>query len=1175
MSGGKNMATSETKLEALKIQSSAYGVVIPVIGGVNRIAGNLVDYLGFKATPHTSTQDQGGKGGGVKTTNTTYTYSASVLMGICHGPIGGISRIWKGKEVLAGGWSAANIVSAFETYVVPASGAMTYTLVNGATLIGAPTITTAIAVTEGYGDAGGSWVDTRVITLANGTDYSLSGGVVTVLDAKWRGYTLSLDYQRGNGAPNQTPLTTLGLALAAGDLSQTAPAWLTALDATHSLGYPGLALVHGQDYDLGTGASVDNHSFEVQGSGAYRYGSTKPDCNPAEFAAGILTDGRYGAGMPAGQLEVGDWKNYCAAAGLLMSPLLTEQQRAADFIDAICKLTNSAAVWSVDTLKIIPYGDVTLTANGVTYTPNTTPLYDLNDDRWLQDGSEDPIIWTDKAGADRYNVVRVEYCDRSMYYAKTIAEAQDDADIAANGKRVMPTFTAPWICDAGVARLVAQILLQRSLLIGREASIKLPWAYCMLEPMDLVTVSDTLLNDSKLPVRITKIEEDEEGTLTVEIEDWPLGAASPTAYTSQVPGGYLHNYRAAPGSVQTPVFFEAPAVLTSTGLEVYAAVKGAGADWGGCSVWVSSDGLTYKRIGSVAGPARYGTLSAAMTATQNTAAVQGLGSSQLLSGSAADAVALNTLCYIGGASPEYVAYTTATLTSAGAYSLTGVLRGAHGKAAAAHASGDAFVRVDDALARSGELTPDTIGKTLYFKFTSFNTLGGAEEDLAAVTAYTYTVQGTFYSRTAVDKNLLANTRFRRLRGTMPYPYDPEGWAVYNVLYTVGGKWAPHDRPGRDGATDRSIAIRAVAATDPGAQFGRVGFVTSASIQDPMVTGGIANGWRPGETYTVSLWARVWQPGGGGSVTQGLWMNGTLAAGGDRSYMMARISRATGLVTFARTYDVWGVGSAGAGLYYSAANLAADLNATGSDSIVVVWTADNPLDNRLTSGLPAALYRCGATAEVFASASWQGRSAYQLIGIPDSPSQGYERYIGALTSDPSAVIDTRFDLVGAGGALVPVVRESGAHRVVSVGYGLTVAATPTKAATAWNGKGAGLYWNMPPAAVENVAAPGITNEWQQYKYRVVWGAIVEPSGNLYWGVGDQTGATVLASLPAGAVLEMSEPMVSLGSDFPAHEASPADDLREGSIGTNALSQSAVNGVMVLFDAAGVVINPGAV
>jgi hypothetical protein len=893
MSGSSTMGTSETKLEALKIQSSAYGVVIPVVGGVNRIAGNLIDYLGFKATPITSTQGSGGKGGSVKTQSTTYSYSASVLMGICQGPIGGLGRIWKGKDVLSGGWSGAAVAAATQVYTPPASGAMTVTLANGATIIGSPTIS-AVIEDGSWSQEDTVWTSyTYEVQLAAGADFSVSGSVVTVLDARWRSIALTIRYQYGSGSINLTPLTTLGLTLAAGDLSQTAPAWIAGIDSAHSLAYTGLAFVHGQDYPLGSGATVDNHSFEVQGSGAYRYSATKPDCNPAEFAADLLTNGRYGARMPSSQLEVRSWIDYCAAAGLLMSPLMTEQQRAADFVDAICKLTNSAAVWSTDRLKFVPYGDVSVTANGVTWTPNTTPAYDLDDDRWYQDGTEDPIQWTDKPGADRYNVVNIEYCDRSMYYAKTIASASDDADIAATGRRVMPTVSAPWICDAVVARLVAQILLQRSLLVARTATIKLPWAYCLLEPMDLITVSDTLLGDSKMPVRITAIDEDEEGTLTIDIEDWPLGAASPTAYTSQVPGGYLQDYRAAPGSVQTPVFFEAPIQLTGTGLEVYAAVKGSGANWGGCRVWVSLDGATYKNAGIVYGQSRYGALSAAAAANASSIALSGLGSAQLLNASAADAAALTSLVYVGGVNPEYLAYTTATLTGAGAYTLTGLVHGAYGSIALAHSAGDAFVRVDDAIAKSGDLTLDYIGKTIYFKFTSFNIFQGAEESLASVTAYSYMVLGTMaklpsqnvsgatatvvagaaaFSWTActdpdygetevrIGASWAAATFYGRVKGTrlawLPYPAEGS--------YTV---WFAHrDTLGNYSAAPQSIAV---AVSSVGAIFVGGNVLPNADFTGYSGATALPDGWVP-YTNGVST-SPAWSRQATGSIDNGAWV----------------------------------------------------------------------------------------------------------------------------------------------------------------------------------------------------------------------------------------------------------------------------------------------------------------
>lgn len=774
--GGSVLSTSETKIEALRLQSSAFGATIPVVGGVNRIPGNLIWYGDFKATPHTSTQSAGGKGGGVKTQNTTFSYSASVLMGICQGPIGAIARVWKGKDVFSGGRAPSEVLRATETFSVPTTGSTDYTLAHAASLVGSPVVSYSYTDLVWDGSASvGSYVPVSVdSTLSDGSDYAMLAGVITALNPSFRGVTLTIRYQYGTGSIDLTGLGDLGITLANGDMAQSAAAWLTSAHPTEALAYPGLAYVHAQDYNLGTGASVDNHSFEVQGSGAYRYGASLPDCNPAEFTADVLINGRYGARLPAATLDVAAWVSYCAANGLLMSPLLTEQVRAADYLDQICKYTNSAPVWSVDRLRIVPYGDVAITGNGVTYTPNTTPLYDLDDDQWLQDGADDPLHWQVKEPSDRYNHVRVEFADRAIGYAKNIADAKDDADISANGERTMATISAPWICDAAVAGLVARIVMQRSLNITGTGTLRLPWAYCLLECMDLVTLTDAALGFAKLPVRITSIGEDEDGMLEVEVEDWPLGSASPTRYPSQVASGFAHDFNVAPGSVTTPIFFEAPVELTGTGLAVWAAVAGAGANWGGCHVYVSLDGTTYQRQGTVYGASRRGTLASAASAGASTLAVTGL-TGQLLSGSAADAAALVTLCYIGGSHPEYMAYQTATLTGAGAYTLSNLVHGAYGTPALSHASSDPFVRVDAAIAKSGDLTLDYIGRTLYFKFTSFNFYGGAVEDLSAVSAYTYSVAGTMAQLPPPDVSSLAAAQYQ---GGVQISWAPAGVGDY-------------------------------------------------------------------------------------------------------------------------------------------------------------------------------------------------------------------------------------------------------------------------------------------------------------------------------------------------------------------------------------------------------------
>lgn len=97
MSGGKTISTSETRAEVFQFQSSAQGVTVPVVHGVTRVPGNLLDYLNFQAIPHTTSQSSGGKGGAPKIQNTTYTYEVSVVMGLGEGPYNGVSKIWVGK----------------------------------------------------------------------------------------------------------------------------------------------------------------------------------------------------------------------------------------------------------------------------------------------------------------------------------------------------------------------------------------------------------------------------------------------------------------------------------------------------------------------------------------------------------------------------------------------------------------------------------------------------------------------------------------------------------------------------------------------------------------------------------------------------------------------------------------------------------------------------------------------------------------------------------------------------------------------------------------------------------------------------------------------------------------------------------------------------------------------
>ena len=744
MGGSTTISTSESRIEAIALQSSAYGVTVPVVFGVNRISGNMIWYGDFKATPHTTSQSSGGKGGGgVNQVSTTYTYSASVMMGLCEGEAIGINQIWKSKQLYAGGVTPAQVMTVSEPYTIPGGGGV-FTVAHAANF-GAK-IYVSIHYNSGGGSHGFSPYNSY---LSEGDDYTVVKGVYT-FSANYGGSLVSVTYQYTVSGAAQTSLQQLKLSLATGSVGQATWPYLGSFvpkggaAGDQAVAYSGITYVYAQDYDLGSNGSVDNHSFEVQGSQAYSISTTIPDANPATVTFDLLTNARYGAGFTkSGVYDLSAWSSYCLSSGMLLSPALEQQLQASDFITQICAVTNTAPVWSGGRLKFIPYGDTALTNNGAAYTPNVTPVYDLTDDDFTPSPGADPIKVTRKPQADAFNHYRVEFLNRANAYNIEIAEAKDSASIDAFGLRSADVLQCHWICDATVAQNVVQVMLQRNIYVRNTYEFNLSWAKALLEPMDLVTLTDSTLGFNKLPVRLTAVQENDGGDLSLTAEDFAIGIAHASLYPPQGGAGFQHNYGVAPGSVASPVIFEAPGQLTATGLEVWIAARGTSAYWGGCHVWISVDSINYKNVGTINGGTRYGNLTGPISGgLLPVSLTAGTPTPQLISGSTADATALNTLCYIGGASPEFVAYATASLTGSLAYNLGGLVRGAYGSnGSVGHTTGDAFVRCDDGIVKSGQMDKSYVGKTIYVKLTSFNIYRAAEESLASVSAFTYAITG--------------------------------------------------------------------------------------------------------------------------------------------------------------------------------------------------------------------------------------------------------------------------------------------------------------------------------------------------------------------------------------------------------------------------------------------------
>lgn len=464
------------------------------------------------------------------------------------------------------------------------------------------------------------------------------------------------------------------------------------------------------------------------------------DVNIADIIPDVIGNTRYGAGFPLEYLgDLSLFRTYCAAAGLLISPSYVEQKPGNEVLQRLVEIGNSEIVNSEGLLKIIPYGDSEITGNGVTYSPDLTPVAYLDYDDFLPDDGEDPVRLIRGNAADAFNHVQVKFYNRSNSYATEPADAKDSADIELNGVRDMDVLEYYEICDAGVAQQVADLRLGRVLHVRNTYEFNLGWRYCRLEPMDIVALTEPFLKLNRTPVRIVEVEEDEDGRLSVVAEDLIMGASSVPVVVPERPGGYDPDYNIMPGSVVDPVFVNAPGALTVTGFELWLAVAGPSQYWGGCQVWVSFDGESYKQAGSIYGAARFGVLTEPLVsgADPDTSGVLSVdmamsgGNTVLQSASQSDVDNLVTLCKIDG---ELLAYRDATLTGSAQYDLTYLRRGAYNSTRQTHMAGSTFVRLDDALFKYA-YDPALAGKPIWVKLPSFNIWNGGRETIDQVPAY--------------------------------------------------------------------------------------------------------------------------------------------------------------------------------------------------------------------------------------------------------------------------------------------------------------------------------------------------------------------------------------------------------------------------------------------------------
>lgn len=746
--GGKKSNSQQAPAAlSLRVQTSAYGMTRPILLGRNRLTGNLLWYGDFVATPHTESSGGGGGkgGGGGGVTTTTYTYSVYAQYGLCEGTIQEIRKIYREKGFEGFANSETGLGSQIQTpwtYVASAHPAESLNYSGTAWWAkGLDLGDNANMPNFSFDVIGGLAENTTIVD----TTFTASGNTITV------------------SAPQ--------LPLRAGEA-------VTIYSATNALTgeYWLIPTSTANVWQLSNNPDSNAISFS-NGSGHIK--TINHNAAPKNIFVNLLTNSGYGAQFPAAMLDttLTQFDAYTRAAGIFLSPLIDSSDTAQTIIQKLADICNSQPLWSNGKLTMLPYGDSTITGNGVTYTPNVTPIYDLNDDDFIVSSpSEDPVKVTIRNQNDTFNTVQVEFLNATNQFNAEPVEVQDLANIeAAKQIRADSTQSYHWITEPRTAMTVAQNRLQRGLYIRAQYEFQLGWKYCLLEPMDIVTITDEALGLQLYPVRILEINEDETGVLSVTAEEFPAGIGHAALYPHQDSVGNRPSHTVDAGNINAPIIFDAPVELTNGDYQVWMGVSGSLPSWGGCQVWMSNDGVNYAQVATFRSKSRMGVLSANMPAnyaatdTTSTLSINTFESGgEILSVTDADLNALTSLIYVDG---EFMAYRDATLTGVNAYDLKQFKRGLYNSNIGAHISGSNFIRCDDQLVKIS-LPIDQIGKTKYIKFLSFTIYGDDVQDLSQVSYYTYTPTGQTQSPvTLVTASARAKSFFLNWKNPSNFDFD--------------------------------------------------------------------------------------------------------------------------------------------------------------------------------------------------------------------------------------------------------------------------------------------------------------------------------------------------------------------------------------------------------------------
>lgn len=608
------------------------------------------------------------------------------------------------------------------------------------------------------GKGGGSRTTTITYTYTVAVILALCEGQISGIGKMWKDKSL---YQYPNG--------DIGLTLFDGKADQKPWAYVAGKHPDKALAYPGLAYMAGV-IDLGDGGSMPSYNFEVKGK--LLETGDGIDVNPADYILYVLNKIGLG-GIEIDGIE--NYRQYCKEADMLISTPSDklDAKAAREIINDIANITNAYIFWSNNRLKIVPRADRPVGK----WKPDKTIRYNLTPDDFIPQTGGVCVSYSRKDSSEIYNRISVEFLNRANAYEKEIVNYQDNDDIKDFGVRQASTTQAHYLYTKTRAVRLAEGLYRKNKYERVKYTFKLDWAFCRLEPGDLVMLNDPLMGIENQPAMIDSVTEGANGVLTLTAISRAKGDYSAAEYDVHQSERPFVNYNVeAPDTV--PLIIQPPRALLGDVPEIWIAAKGAGDMWGGCKVFVSDDNDSYTLAGQIENTARMGTLVSDVTADATDIEVDSTGT--FVSASEKIAQMGDTRCLLDG---ECIDYVTASLLSNGHWKLSGCLRGQDGTTAATHKAGCDFVRLDEAILKI-KSTKRRMGSTVYLKFPSFNIFYTGDQDLSQVKAHEVTLK-TYYLPPKAPTNLTVSkvdwnaTQLKLKWQEDPDPiYDVKGYNIY-------------------------------------------------------------------------------------------------------------------------------------------------------------------------------------------------------------------------------------------------------------------------------------------------------------------------------------------------------------------------------------------------------------